>query len=55
MLYYFGHLSYQEIAYVLECPPGTVRSYRLRGVQFLRKALLAQAPERKSEQSRYAK
>jgi RNA polymerase sigma-70 factor (ECF subfamily) len=55
MLYYFGHLSYQEIAYVLECPPGTVRSYRLRGVQFLRKALLAQAPERGSEQSRYAK
>jgi RNA polymerase sigma-70 factor (ECF subfamily) len=55
MLYYFEHFSYQEIAYVLDCPPGTVRSYRHRGIQFLRKTLLAQAPERGSEQSRYAK
>lgn len=38
MLYYFGHFSYQEIAYVLNCSPGTVRSYRHRGIQFLRKA-----------------
>jgi RNA polymerase sigma-70 factor (ECF subfamily) len=53
-LYYFEHFSYQEIAYVLNCPPGTVRSYRHRGIQFLRKALLAQAPERRPEQNHHA-
>ncbi|HEU5381680.1 MAG TPA: RNA polymerase sigma factor [Ktedonobacteraceae bacterium] len=55
MLYYFEHFSYQEIAYVLDCPPGTVRSYRHRGIQFLRKALLAQTPERRPEQNYHAR
>jgi RNA polymerase sigma-70 factor (ECF subfamily) len=31
-LYYFERFSYQEIAYVLDCPPSTVRSYRHRGI-----------------------
>jgi len=55
MLYYFEHFSYQEIAYVLNCPAGTVRSYRHRGIQYLRKALLAQSPERRPDQDSYAK
>ena len=54
ILYYFEHFSYQEIAYMLNCLPGTVRTYRHRGVQFLRKTLLAQAPERRPEQNRHA-
>jgi RNA polymerase sigma-70 factor (ECF subfamily) len=55
MLYYFEHFSYQEIAYVLNCPPGTVRSYRHRGIQYLRKALLAQSSERRPDQDTHAK
>lgn len=54
MLYYFEHFSYQEIAYMLNCSPATVRSYRHRGIQSLRKALLAQTPERGPEQNRHA-
>jgi RNA polymerase sigma-70 factor (ECF subfamily) len=54
-LYYFEHFSYQEIAYVLNCQPGTIRSYRHRGIQFLRKALLAQASERGPEPNRHAR
>ena len=55
MLYYFEHFSYQEIAYVLNCPLSTVRSYRHRGIQFLRKALRAQTSERGPEQDRHAR
>jgi RNA polymerase sigma-70 factor (ECF subfamily) len=54
MLYYFEHFSYQEIAYMLNCSPATVRSYRHRGIQFLRKALFAQQSERRPEQNRHA-
>lgn len=53
-LYYFGQLSYQEIAYVLNCSPDTARSYRHRGIQYLRKALRAQSSERGSDQSNHA-
>jgi RNA polymerase sigma-70 factor (ECF subfamily) len=45
-LYYFGQLSYQEIAYVLNCSPDTARSYRHRGIQYLRKALHTESSER---------
>jgi RNA polymerase sigma-70 factor, ECF subfamily len=55
MLYYFEHFSYQEIAYVLNCPPGTVRSYRHRGIQYLRKALHTQSSERRPDQDSHAK
>lgn len=54
-LYYFGQLSYQEIAYVLNCSPDTARSYRHRGIQYLRKALRAESSERGSDQSNHAK
>jgi RNA polymerase sigma-70 factor, ECF subfamily len=54
-LYYFGQLTYQEIAYVLNCSPDTARSYRHRGIQYLRKALHAQSSERGSGQSNHAK
>jgi RNA polymerase sigma-70 factor, ECF subfamily len=54
ILYYFEHLSYQEIAYVLDCPPSTVRSYRHRGIQFLRKALLSRPVERRPDQDIHA-
>lgn len=55
MLYYFEHFSYQEIAYVLNCPASTVRSYRLRGIQYLRKALHTQSAERRPDQDTHAK
>lgn len=45
-LYYFGQLSYQEIGYVLNCSPDTARSYRHRGIQYLRKALHTESSER---------
>lgn len=54
ILYYFEHLSYQEIAYVLDCPSSTVRSYRHRGIQFLRKALLSRPLERRPDQDIHA-
>lgn len=54
-LYYFGQLSYQEIAYVLNCSPDTARSYRYRGIQYLRKALRAQSSERELDQSNHGK
>ena len=53
-LYYFGQLSYQEIAYVLNCSPDTARSYRHRGIQYLRKALCAESSERESDQNNHA-
>jgi RNA polymerase sigma-70 factor, ECF subfamily len=54
-LYYFWQLSYQEIAYVLNCSPDTARSYRHRGIQYLRKALRAEISERESDQRNHAK
>ena len=54
ILYYFEHLSYQEIAYVLDCPSSTVRSYRHRGIQFLRKAFLSRCSERRPDQDTHA-
>lgn len=52
-LYYFGQLSYQEIAYVLNCSPDTARTYRHRGIQYLRKAVCAESSER--DQNNHAK
>lgn len=54
-LYYFERFSYQEIAYVLNCSPGTIRSYRHRGIQSLRKALFAQTSEGGLAQNHYAR
>jgi len=54
ILYYFEHLSYQEIAYVLDCPSSTVRSYRHRGIQFLRKSFLSRSSERRPDQDTHA-
>jgi RNA polymerase sigma-70 factor (ECF subfamily) len=45
-LYFIEDFSYQQIAEVLECPVGTVRSRLHRGRRMLQKALWAVAVER---------
>ena len=45
-LYFIDDLSYQQIAEVLECPVGTVRSRLHRGRRVLQKALWDIAVER---------
>jgi RNA polymerase sigma-70 factor (ECF subfamily) len=50
MLYYFEHFSYQEIAYILNSSPATIRSYRHRSIQLLRKALLKQRTAERGKQ-----
>ncbi len=45
--YYFEHLTYQEIAELLEQPSGTVKSNVSRGLRLLRTMLTAQAQEGK--------
>ena len=42
-LYYFDELGYQEIAELLNQPPGTVKVYVHRGLRLLRKKLTTQA------------
>jgi RNA polymerase sigma-70 factor (ECF subfamily) len=44
-LYFMDDLSYEEIARVLECPVGTVRSRLHRGRKMLQKALWQIAEE----------
>lgn len=44
-LYYFEELNYQQIADLLDQPPGTIKSSVHRGIQLLRKALSAQSHE----------
>jgi RNA polymerase sigma-70 factor (ECF subfamily) len=44
-LYFMEDLSYEEIAHVLECPVGTVRSRLHRGRKMLQKALWQVAEE----------
>jgi RNA polymerase sigma-70 factor (ECF subfamily) len=45
-LYFIEDFSYQQIAHVLECPVGTVRSRLHRGRRLLQKALWDIAVER---------
>ena len=45
-LYFIDDLSYQQIAEVLQCPVGTVRSRLHRGRRMLQKALWDIAMER---------
>ena len=45
-LYFIDDLSYQQIAGVLQCPVGTVRSRLHRGRRMLQKALWDVAMER---------
>jgi RNA polymerase sigma-70 factor (ECF subfamily) len=45
-LYFIEDFSYQQIAEVLECPVGTVRSRLHRGRRLLQKALWEVAVER---------
>jgi RNA polymerase sigma-70 factor (ECF subfamily) len=45
ILYFVEDLGYQEIADVLECPVGTVRSRLHRGRKLLQKALWTVAQE----------